>query len=483
MPSCSGRNILYALMALQLISTLERQIFDFLGYMWLPILGNFVHTLIVILGIFGVYQYTSIHMIVYLLWCLIWIGWNVFIICYYLGTGNLNDHDILSFGTGSFSWWLVNNIGCKAEYFASNDTTSIPSLAPTTPFYSDPGPPMYKPVKPSTVAGCILEFQYVEVIHAGIQVGFSMLALVFGIPLTHYLITVVEPKYRQANKKQKLGSQNSHAMYSIEYNQVQNSENHGLQETQSTDFYSLETTNGNDVRPHMTPRRVKRRSYTRSSARSAGKALKKDLRQSGRSIRSASGALGANKNSKSINPVNRLMQETEPRQLINDSSTSNDDGTRNVERYGQVNPGYVSSRPNSLYSQANHNGPTSITDYEASRPPSALTSYSNFHGQRRPGMPGLMANHKPHQNGGMMNQLTQESLNHDSSNRKQQQNLHNASFDDDLPPPPPPLSSSPTLGHRNNDQDTDNNSSITTDTTAQVNQLLALALILDFVLF
>ena len=45
MPSCSGRNLLYAILALQLISTLERQVFDFLGYMWLPILGNFLHTL------------------------------------------------------------------------------------------------------------------------------------------------------------------------------------------------------------------------------------------------------------------------------------------------------------------------------------------------------------------------------------------------------------------------------------------------------
>ena len=66
MPSCSGRNILYALLALQLISTLERQIFDFLGYMWMPILANFLHTLVVILGIFGVYQYTSRHMVTYL---------------------------------------------------------------------------------------------------------------------------------------------------------------------------------------------------------------------------------------------------------------------------------------------------------------------------------------------------------------------------------------------------------------------------------
>ena len=80
-----------------------------------------------------------------------------------------------------------------------------------------------------------------------------------------------------------------------------------------------------------------------------------------------------------------FFQETEPRPLINDSSTSNED--KNMERYGQVNPGYVSSRPNSLYSHAN-NVPQSITDYEASRPPSALTSYSNFHGQRRPAVTG-----------------------------------------------------------------------------------------------
>ena len=90
---------------------------------------------------------------------------------------------------------------------------------------------------------------------------------------------------------------------------------------QENDLYRLESGpgavgNGNlngEARPHMTPRRVKRRSYTRSSARSAGKALKKDThnnRQSGRSVRSASGAIGAVKDraSKSINPVTRLIQ-------------------------------------------------------------------------------------------------------------------------------------------------------------------------------
>ena len=275
MPSCSGRNILYALMALQLISTLERQIFDFLGYMWVPILGNFLHTLVVILGIFGVYQYTSKHMLTYLVWCIIWMGWNVFLICYYLEVGDLQDpkNDVLSFGTGSFSWWLENSIGCKSDYFPANeaDATSFENNIPLTPGY--------KPVKPSHVTGCVLNYEYVEVIHASIQLVLAIFSLLFGIPLAHYLITVVEPKYRQARGSKKPIA-NGHAMYSIEYNQVNES---GVQggtttvQSQETDFYSLEPASNGDVRPHMTPRRVKRRSYTRNSARSAGKALKKDL--------------------------------------------------------------------------------------------------------------------------------------------------------------------------------------------------------------
>ena len=196
-------------MALQLISTLERQIFDFLGYMWLPMLANGLHFIVVILGIFGVYQYTSKHMVTYLAWCLLWSAWNAFVICYYLQTGNLNRNkteDLLSFNTGSYSWWLVNNFGCKPEYFSGNDT-SFDSF--------QSGPRLYRPVRPSKVTECMLSYEYVEVIHAGIQVILALFATLFGIPLAHYLITVVEPKYRQAkgSKKQPIG--NFSLLYSL----------------------------------------------------------------------------------------------------------------------------------------------------------------------------------------------------------------------------------------------------------------------------
>lgn len=48
--------ILSHLILLQ-ISILERQIFDFLGYQWAPILTNFIHIITVILGLFGTVQF------------------------------------------------------------------------------------------------------------------------------------------------------------------------------------------------------------------------------------------------------------------------------------------------------------------------------------------------------------------------------------------------------------------------------------------
>ena len=39
------------------LGTIEKQVFDFLGYMWAPIIGNFFQIICTILGIFGTYQY------------------------------------------------------------------------------------------------------------------------------------------------------------------------------------------------------------------------------------------------------------------------------------------------------------------------------------------------------------------------------------------------------------------------------------------
>ena len=39
------------------VAILERQVFDFLGYMWAPIIGNFLQIIFVIVGLAGAIQY------------------------------------------------------------------------------------------------------------------------------------------------------------------------------------------------------------------------------------------------------------------------------------------------------------------------------------------------------------------------------------------------------------------------------------------
>ncbi|KYO18952.1 hypothetical protein Y1Q_0018921 [Alligator mississippiensis] len=76
------------------VSVLERQIFDFLGYQWAPILANFVHIIIVILGLFGTIQYRPRYITGYAVWLVLWVTWNVFVICFYLEAGDLSKNEV-----------------------------------------------------------------------------------------------------------------------------------------------------------------------------------------------------------------------------------------------------------------------------------------------------------------------------------------------------------------------------------------------------
>lgn len=45
------------------IVTIQRQVFDFLGYMWLPIIANFVNIILIIFGSFGAVQYVTNYLL------------------------------------------------------------------------------------------------------------------------------------------------------------------------------------------------------------------------------------------------------------------------------------------------------------------------------------------------------------------------------------------------------------------------------------
>lgn len=64
--TCQSDNIclLFAVFLSLQVLALERQVFDFLGYQWAPILANFFHIIVVILGLFGTIQYRPRYIVV-----------------------------------------------------------------------------------------------------------------------------------------------------------------------------------------------------------------------------------------------------------------------------------------------------------------------------------------------------------------------------------------------------------------------------------
>ncbi|KAI5126798.1 Sodium/Potassium-Transporting Atpase Subunit Beta-1-Interacting Protein 3 [Manis pentadactyla] len=176
MGCCTGRCSLICLCALQLLSALERQIFDFLGFQWAPILGNFLHIIVVILGLFGTIQYRPRYIVVYTVWTALWVTWNVFIICFYLEVGGLSkDTDLMTFNISVHrSWWREHGPGCVRRV-----------LPPSAHGMMDD----YTYV---SVTGCIVDFQYLEVIHSAIQILLS--------PTASLLQTVSNTKIRVGPK-------------------------------------------------------------------------------------------------------------------------------------------------------------------------------------------------------------------------------------------------------------------------------------------
>ncbi|XP_021111744.1 sodium/potassium-transporting ATPase subunit beta-1-interacting protein 3 isoform X2 [Heterocephalus glaber] len=137
MGCCSGRCSLICLCALQLVSALERQIFDFLGFQWAPILGNFLHIIVVILGLFGTIQYRPRYIMV--------------------------DTDLMTFNISVHrSWWREHGPGCVRRV-----------LPPSAHGMMDD----YTYV---SVTGCVVDFQYLEVIHSAVQILLSLIGFVYA---------------------------------------------------------------------------------------------------------------------------------------------------------------------------------------------------------------------------------------------------------------------------------------------------------------
>ncbi|XP_023949034.2 uncharacterized protein LOC112053736 [Bicyclus anynana] len=238
MAVCGLRTLLLVVCILELIITIQRQVFDFLGYMWLPIIANFVNILLIIFGSFGAVQYITKYLVAYAMWSFVWLTWNIFLICYYLNLGMLNrESGLLSLGTGSVSWWEGNGWGCQPVWGEAD------------------GPGTWRPAR---VDGCFLQWQYVELGQSAVAALLTATVLPLTILLTY-----------KSFKKQKI---------------VPDKSTLSRRQVYTIELSPTETNVSESTLKPMTPRRVKRR----SGSRGAG-----SVRRSRRSYRNA-GYLASN---------------------------------------------------------------------------------------------------------------------------------------------------------------------------------------------
>lgn len=114
---CARKSVLW-LLSLSLALTILRQICDFIGRLWAPIVVNFLHILFLIFGYFGLLQKRPAYLILSAFWLPLALTWNVFLGCYYLSLPPLNRTvPLLSFGEKlSRSFWQQYIPFCQASY-------------------------------------------------------------------------------------------------------------------------------------------------------------------------------------------------------------------------------------------------------------------------------------------------------------------------------------------------------------------------------
>ncbi|XP_060516397.1 sodium/potassium-transporting ATPase subunit beta-1-interacting protein isoform X1 [Cylas formicarius] len=333
---CTRRHLFLTICVLQMITVVERQVFDFLGFLWVPILVNFFQIIFIIFGFFGAYQYRPKYIIAYLLWHLFWIAWNTFLICLYLNIAGL-DHDtnkVLKLDPTSDSWWKKEGPGCKIV-----NVDEIPLV----------------------YEGCFLDYIYIEVFHAGLQCFFAMFSCVVGVCLSR---TFLEEDDTSSHKSSRKNTKQRMSLYSIEFSTQL--DRHG---DSDNDFDHLPSS----PKP-MTPRRVKRRSVMQRGSSGRHSTSTRRLSQNRSSTRSSR---------RTQNPVTRLLEQQQKCQAY-ESNTSQSPVESPIPNYSNVHPQQWShtGHTNPSYQQSSTSLNQDIEELYNNRPASARSSYSNFHGAR-----------------------------------------------------------------------------------------------------
>lgn len=146
-----------------LLLTITRQVFDFLGQLWLQIIVNFFTIIIIIVALFGVRQNRISYLVIFILWSLLNMSWNLLVVCIHTKIRDVGlTEEFISLYTGTFSWWQSNGPGC-APY-------NISSIPP---------PVTLNHTNPQIITGCRLDYHLIEATQAALHASLSLLASLF----------------------------------------------------------------------------------------------------------------------------------------------------------------------------------------------------------------------------------------------------------------------------------------------------------------
>lgn len=142
-----------------LLLTITRQIFDFLGQIWLQILVNFFTIHIIIAALFGIRQKRLSYLVVFVIWTIFNTIWNLLVVFIHSKIREVNiSEDALSLFTGSTSWWQSHGPGCLPY--------NISSIQPSISI-----------IKPNIITGCKLDYHLVEATQAALHASLSFTSL------------------------------------------------------------------------------------------------------------------------------------------------------------------------------------------------------------------------------------------------------------------------------------------------------------------
>lgn len=143
-----------------LLLTILRQIFDFLGQIWLQILINFFTILIIIIALFGIRQSRSSYLIMFIVWALFNTAWNLLVIVIHSKMRDINlNEDFLSMYTGAISWWHLNGPGCLPYTFTAPIQHQSVSI-----------------LKPNIITGCRIDYHLLESTQAALHASLSLVS-------------------------------------------------------------------------------------------------------------------------------------------------------------------------------------------------------------------------------------------------------------------------------------------------------------------